>query len=126
MDSIVDVLREKAILTVYELSFAERLKELFRKLQSEAPKTFLPVNLESNYTDRRGKTKRLLPSSYSRTITNKNSLANGLQKAYNCLTEMKLLPKNLENMIRPQVRQYVQNLISLYVVDKRHLFPLYY
>ena len=37
MDSITDVLREKGILSVYELYFAELLKELFRQLRSEAP-----------------------------------------------------------------------------------------
>ena len=34
IDSITDFLREKGILTVYDLYFAERLKELFRQLRS--------------------------------------------------------------------------------------------
>ena len=126
MDSITDVLREKGILTVYELHFAELLKELFRQLRSEAPNTYLPETLKSNSTDTRGKTKGLLPSIHSRTLTKKKSLANGLRKAYNWLTELKLLPTNLENMTTPQVRQYVQNLISLYVVDNRHLLSIMY
>ena len=125
VDSITDVLREKGILTVYELYFAELLKELFRQLRSEAPNTYLPEFLESNSTDTRGKIKALLSSIYSRTLTKKR-LANGLRKAYNWLTELKLLPTNLKNMTTPQVRQYVQNLISLYVVDNRHLFSMYY
>ena len=126
MDSITDVLREKGISTVYEIYFAEFLKELFRQLRSEAPNTHLPETLKSNSTHTRGKTKGLLPSIYSRTLTKKKSLANGLQKAYNWLTELKLLPTNWKNMTRPQVRQYVQNLISLYVVDNRHLFWMYF
>ena len=77
MDSITDVLRGKGILTVYELYFAEVLKELFRQLRSVAPNTYLPEILESNSTDTRGKTKGLLPSIYSRTLTKKKSLANG-------------------------------------------------
>ena len=36
IDSITDVLREKGILTVYELYRAELSKELFRQLRSEA------------------------------------------------------------------------------------------
>ena len=56
MESITDVLREKGILTVYELYFAELLKELFRQLRSEPPNTYLPETLESNSTDTRGKT----------------------------------------------------------------------
>ena len=71
MDSITDVLREKGILTAYELYSAELLKELFRQLRSEAPNTYLPDNLESNSTDTRGKTKGSLPSIYSRTLTKK-------------------------------------------------------
>ena len=126
MDSITDVLREKGFLTVYEFFFAELLKELFRQLWSEAPNTYLPETLKNNSTDKRRRTKRLLPSIYSRTLTKKKSLANGLRKAYNWLTEMKLLPTNLKNMTGLQVRQYVQNLISLYVVDSRHLFSMYY
>ena len=116
IDSITDVSREKGILAVYELHFAELLKELFRQLRSEAPNTYLPETAKSNSTDTRGKTKRLLPSIY-RTLTKKKSLVNGLRKAYNWLTELKLLPTNLKNMTSPQVKQYVQNLISLYVVD---------
>ena len=126
MDSITDILREKGILTVYELYLAELLKELFRQLRSEVPNTYLPETLESNSTNTRGKTKGLLPSIYSRTLTKKKSLANGLRKAYNWLIELKLLPTNLKNMTRPQVRQYVQNLISLYFVDNRHLFSMYF
>ena len=95
MDSITDVLREKGILTVYELYLAELLKELFRQLRLEAPNTYLPETLESNSTKTRGKTKGLLPSIY-RTLTKKKSLANGLRKAYNWLTELKLLPTNLK------------------------------
>ena len=48
MHSITDVLREKGILTVYELYFAEFLKKLFRQLRSEAPKTYIPESLERN------------------------------------------------------------------------------
>ena len=108
MDSITDFLREKGILTVYELYLAELLKELFRQLRSEAPNTYLPENLESNSTNTRGKTKGLLPSIFSRALTKKKSLANGLRKAYNWLTELKLLPTNIKNMTRPQVRHYVK------------------
>ena len=96
MDSITDVLREKGILTVYEFYLAEFLKALFRQLRSEAPNTYLPEILESNSTNTRGKTKGLLPSIYSRTLTRKKSLANGLRKAYNWLTELKLLPTNIK------------------------------
>ena len=104
MDSITDVLREKGILTVYELYFAELLKELFSQLRSEAPNTYLPETLKSNSTDTRGKTRGLLPSIYSRTLTKRKSLASRLRKAYNWLPELKLLPTNLKNMTRPQVR----------------------
>ena len=80
-DSTTDVLREKGILTVYELFLTELSKELFRQLWSEAPYTYLPETLENNSTNTRGKTKELLPSIYSRTLTKKKSLANGLRKA---------------------------------------------
>ena len=94
MDPITDVLREKGLLTVYGFYFAELLKELFRQLWTEAPNTYILETLESNSTDTRGKTKKLLRSIYSRTLTKKKSLANGLRKAYNWLTELKLLPTN--------------------------------
>ena len=81
MDSITDVLREKGVSTVYELYFAEILEELFRQLRSEAPNTYLPETLESNSTDTRGETEGELPSIYSRKLTKKKSLANGLRKA---------------------------------------------
>ena len=126
MDSITDVLREKEILTAYELYFAELLKELFRQLLSEAPNNYLAKTFKINSAVTRGKTKGLLPSIHSKTLTKKKSLANELGKAHIWLTELKLLPSNLKNMTRPQMRQYVQNLISLNVVDKRHLFSMYY
>ena len=126
MDSITDVLREKGNLTVYELYLAELLKESFRQIRSEPPITYLPETLESNSTNTRGKTKGLLLSIYSRTLTKEKSLANGLRKAYNWPTELKLLPINLKNMTRPQVRQYAQNFISLYVIDNKHLFSRFF
>ena len=124
-DSITDGFREKGILTVYELYLAELLKELFRHFRSEAPRTYLPEILKSNSTDTRGKTKGLLPSIYSRTLTKKITRqwsTKSLQLAY----WIKSAAQKLKKMTRPQVRQYVQNLISLYVVDNRHLFSMYY
>ena len=95
-DSITDVLGERGILTVYELNSAELLTELFKQLRSEAPYNHLSKTFESNSADTRGKTNGLLPSIYSRTLTKKESLANGLRKAYNWLTELKPLPTNLK------------------------------
>ena len=94
---------KKRILTVYELHFAELLKELFSQLWSEAPNNYLPTTFENNSTDTRGKTKGLLFSIYSRTLTTKKSLVKGLRKAYNWPTELKLLPTNFTNLTRPQV-----------------------
>ena len=80
MDSITDFLREKGILTVYELYLAKFLIELFRQLWSEAPNTYLPETLESNSTNTRGKTKGLLPSIYSWTLNKKSHLPMDYEK----------------------------------------------
>ena len=44
-----------------------------------------------------------------------------LRKAHIWLTELKQLPTNLKSTTRPEVTQFVQNLITLYAVYTRHL-----
>ena len=79
-DSLHDLLRTNEILTVFELFIFENIKELFRQLRSEAPKSF--IMLDSNdmgtYTTR-WNMKKLIPAQYSRTVLTRRSLENFLR-----------------------------------------------
>ena len=73
--SLNDLLRTNEILTVFELFIFENIKELFRQLRSEAPKSFIKLNTDDvgRYTTR-WNVKKLIPAQYSRTVLKRRSL----------------------------------------------------
>ena len=98
-DSLHDLLRTNEILTVFELFIFENTKELFRRLRSEAPKTF--IRLDANDVETyatRWNMKKLMPAQYSRTVLKRRSLENFLRLTYNWLMEVELIPIDLRKL----------------------------
>ena len=99
-DPLTEILMKNGILAVFELNFAEFLKELFQQLRLEAPNQYLPQSLPSSNLSELRNEKGLLQSKYCRTIINKKSIENLLRKAYNWLTELRLLLSELKTMTK--------------------------
>ena len=87
-DSLHHRFRTNYILKVFELCIFENIKELFRQLRSEAPKSVirLDANDVGTYTTR-WNMKKLMPAQYSRTVLKRRSSENFLRLTYNWLME---------------------------------------
>ena len=126
-ESMKEIMIENGIQTVFELYVAELIKELFRQLRFEAPNQYLQeTSTVGGHLNTRGKEKGLLRSNYCRTVVKKKSIGNSLRKAYNWLTDLKLIPVELQTMTKWQVKQYLHKLNAVYVMDNRHLFSMFF
>ena len=105
----------------------ENIKELFRQLRSEAPKSFivLDANDVGTYTTR-WNMKKLMPAQYSRTVLKRRSLENLLRLTYNWLMEADLIPTSLRKLSSYQVKRLIASITANYVVDNKHLFAYYF
>ena len=126
-DSLHDLLRTNEILTVFELFVLENIKELFRQLKSEAPKSFivLDANDVGTYTTR-WNMKKLMPAQYSWTVLSRRSLENLLRLTNNWLMETELIPTGLRKLSSYQVEKLITSITANYVVDKNNLFAYYF
>ena len=126
-DSLENVLADNKILTVFELFMVEILKELFRQLKSESPRILLQINQNSDPKfQTRWNKRNLYTPTYSRTVTNSKSLTNCLQKAYNWLKNLDLVPSLPCKLSPRQLKQYISKITSLYIVDNKQLLELFY
>ena len=126
-DSVHDLLRTKEILTVFELFVLENIKELFRQLRSEAPKSFIVLDAidVGTYTTR-WNMKKLMLTQYSRTVLKRRSLEKLLRLTYNWLMEAELIPTDLRKLPSYQVKKLITSITANYVVDNKHLFAYYF
>ena len=124
--SILSLLLENKVLTVFELYMEELVKELFKQLRNETPQKFFPEKVaEKNKPTTPWSQKGLFSSTYCRTVVKRNSLENTLRKAFNWLKWMNLL-ENIESFSKVQLRKYTQNLTDLYIVDNKHLYSNFF
>ena len=126
-DSSRDLFRTNKILTVFELFILENIKELFRQLRLEAPKSFivLDANDVRTYTTR-WNMKKLIPAQYNRTVLKRRSLENFLRLTYNWLMEAELIPKEVRKLSSYQVKKLITTITTNYVVDNKYLFAYYF
>ena len=126
-DSLECVFADNKVLTVFELFLLKMLKELFRQLKCESPRTLLQPNENPNpnYQTRLRK-KNMFTPVYSRTVTNKKSLTNCLGKAYNWLLNLDLVPFSLWEMSSRQIKQLITKITSFYTIDNKELLELFY
>ena len=124
-DSLHDLLRRNEILTVFELFVLENIKEFFRQLRTEAPKSFIVLDDVGTYTTR-WNMKKLMPSQYSRTVLKRRSLESLLRLTYNWLMETDLIPTDFRKLSSYQVKKLIRSITANYVVDNKHLFAYYF
>ena len=118
---------ERTKLTAFELFIFENIKELFRQLRSEAPKTFISLDANDVGTcTTRWNMKKLMPAQYSRTVLKRRSFENFLRLTYNWLMEAELIPIDSRKLSTYQVKKLTTNITANYVVDNKHLFAYYF
>ena len=109
-DSMVNVLADHKILNVFELFMVEVIQELFKQIRKE-------TSLELSLTFTTGKSintrrtvKGLLDVPYSRTIVKRKSLSNTMIRAYNWLLDFDLIPENLGDLTKNQIKMYIKDI----------------
>ena len=121
------VLADNKVLIVFELFMVEILKELFRQLKCESPRTLLQPNENPNPNHQtRLRKKNMFTPAYSRTVTNRKSLTNCLGKAYNWLLNLDLVPCSLWEFSPRQITQLLTKITSFYINDNKQLLEPFY
>ena len=118
-DSLVNVLQQNKILSVFELYLVELIKELLRQFQKKSPTNFLP-QLETNGSrsiTTRYQRNHFLPLARGRTLNKRKCLQNALCESYNWLSQFNLLPCDMHLMTKSQIHTYIKKLERLYIVD---------
>ena len=127
-DSLVNVLQQNKILSVFELYLVELIKELLRQFQKKSPTNFLP-QLETNGSrsiTTRYQRNHFLPLARGRTLIKRKCLQNALCKNYNWLSHFNLLPCDMHLMTKSQIHTYIKKLERLYIVDNYQLLKLFF
>ena len=126
-DSLQEILAVNKINTVYELFINEVVSEVFREMISVSPFKLLDFEkLPKSNTTTRWNSKGVFASIVTRTIVKKKCLTNCLIKAYNCLTELNLIPPNLINVSQEHSKKHIKVVNDLYITDNKDLFGLYF
>ena len=126
-DSLQEILAVNKINTVYELFINEVVSEVFREMISVSPFKLLDFEkLPKSNTTTRWNSKGVFASIVTRTIVKKKCLTNSLIKAYNCLTELNLIPPNLINVSQEHSKKHIKVVNDLYITDNKDLFGLYF
>ena len=123
---MVNVLADHKFLNVFELLMVEVIQELFKQIRKDS-------SLELSLTFATGgskNTKRavegLLDVSYSRTIVKQKSLSNTMIRAYNWLLDFDLIPENLGNLTKNQIKMFIQEILSVYIMNNRGLMEIFF
>ena len=116
IEILSDILEVKNLYTMFDFYIVEVFKELFNELRGESPMRLLQPKASMG----------LFSPTYHRTVASRKSVSNSLEKAYNWLTEMNLLPSNLRELSLFQVKKLISEISSIYVVDNRELFSMYF
>ena len=126
IESMVNVLADHKILNVFELFIVEVIQELFKQIRKES-------SLELSLTFTTGKSKNtrrtikgLLDVPYSRTIVKRISLSNTMIRAYNWLLDFDLFPENLGDLTKNQIKMYVKDILSVYIMNNRSLMEIFF
>ena len=126
IDSMVNVIADHKILNVLELFMVEVIQELFKQIGKE-------LSLELSLTFTTGKSintrrtvKGLLDVPYSRTIVKRKSLSNTMIRAYICLLDFDLIPENLEDLTKNQIKMYIKDILSVYIMNNRGLMEIFF
>ena len=63
---------------------------------------------------------------YSRTAVKRKSLANNMIRAYNFLLDLHLIPDDLANLTKNQVRFNITKVLSVYIMDNKNLMSIFF
>ena len=123
---MVNVLEDHKILNVFELFMVEVIQELFKQIRKESSLE-LPLTFTSGKSiNTRRMVKGLLDIPYSRTSVKRKSLSNTMIRAYNWLLDFGLIPENLGDLTKNQIKLYIKDILSVYIMNNRDLMKIFF
>ena len=126
IDSMVNVLADHKIFNVFELFIVEVIQDLFKQIRKVS---FLELYLTfttGKLINTRWVVKGLLDVPYSRTNVKRKSLSNTMIRAYNSLLDFDLIPENLEDLMKNQIKMYIKDALSVYIKNNRDLMEIFF
>ena len=121
---MVNVLADHKILNVFELFIVEVFQELFKQIRKESSLELSLTFTTGKLINTRRVVKGLLDVTYSRTNVKRKSLSNTMIRAYNWLPDFDLIPENLEDLTKNQVKMYIKDALSVYIMNNRDLMEI--
>ena len=123
---MVNVLADHKILKVFELLIVEVIQELFKQIRKESSLELSLTFTTGKLINTRRVVKGLLDVLYSQTNVKRKSLSNTMIRAYNWLLDFDLIPENLENLTKNQVKMHIKDVLSVYIMNKRDLMEIFF
>ena len=107
---MVNVLADHKILNVFELFIVGVIQELFKQIRKESSLELSLTFTTGKLRNTRRVVKGLLDVPHSRTNVKRKSLSKTMIRAYNWLLDFDLIPENLEDLTKNQVKVYIKTL----------------
>ena len=104
VDSMVIVSGDHKNLNVFEFFMVEVVQELFKQIRKESSLELSLTFTTGKSINTRRTVKRLLDVPFSRTIVKQKSLSNTMTRAYNWFLDFDLLPENLGELTKNQIK----------------------
>ena len=123
---MINVLADHKILNVFELFVVEVIQELFKQIRKESSLELSLTFTTCKTINTRRKVKGLLDVPYSRTTVKRKSLSNTMIKAYNWLLDFDLIPENLDVLTKNQIKLYIKDILSVYIMNNRDLMEIFF
>ena len=126
IDSMVNVLADHKILNVFELFIVEVFQELFKQSRKESSLELSLTFTTGELINTRRVVKGLLDVPYSRTNVKRKSLSNTMIRVYNWLLDFDLIPENLEELTKNQVKMYIKDALSVHIMNNRDFMEIFF
>ena len=123
---MVNVLADHKTLNVFELFIVEVIQELFKQIRKESSLELSPTFPTGKLINTRWVVKGLLDVPYSRTDVKRKSLSSTIIRAYKWLLDFELIPENLEDLTKNQVKMYIKDALSVYIMNNRDLMEIFF
>ena len=124
IDSMVIILADHKILNVFELFMVEVFRELFKQIRKESSLELSLIFTTCKLINTRRTVKGLLDVPYSRTIVKRKSLSNTMIRAYIWLLDFDLIPENLGDLTKNQIKMYIRDILSVDMMNNRGLMEI--
>ena len=126
VDSLQEIMANHHLQTIHQFFLSQIVSELFRQTRRNSPFNFLGTILIPKEVINRRREKGLLPNQSSRTKLRQRFLKISILKLYDWLHSSNLIPYDLKNFNRYQVKSYLNLLNHNNVRCNQDLFHSFY